>query len=138
MPSRRLSAILAVDAVGFTARAAVDEARALRALRAALEVIETVIGLHGGRIVKRMGDGLLAEFGSVVNAVGAAAAMQAQLTARSRDLPPEGRFEFRVGVHVGDVIAEGDDILGEGVNLAARLEVGGRSRRRPDLGARPR
>ncbi len=123
MSSRRLSAILAADAVGFSARTAADETGALRALRAALEVLETVIGLHGGRIVKTMGDGLLAEFGSVVNAVSAAAAIQARLAARNRDLPAEGRFDFRIGVHVGDVVAEGDDILGDGVNVAARLEA---------------
>jgi adenylate cyclase len=123
MPERRLAAILAADAVGFSDRAAADEAGALRAVAAALGVLETVIALNGGRVVKTMGDGLLAEFSSVVNAVSAAAAIQDRLAERGRDLPAEALFAFRIGVHVGDVVAVEGDVFGEGVNIAARLEA---------------
>ncbi len=123
MTDRRLAAILAADAVGFSARVGSDEAGALLALKASMEALELVVGLHGGRVVKRLGDGLLVEFGSVVNAVSAAAAMQTRLAERTRDLPQEACFDFRIGVHVGDVVADGDDILGDGVNVASRLEA---------------
>lgn len=83
MSNRRLAAILAADAVGFSNRVAVDETGALRAIAAALEVLETIVALNGGRVVKTMGDELLAEFGSVVNAVSAAATMQDRLGASS-------------------------------------------------------
>ena len=96
MSERRLAAILIADAVGFTARMAENEKAALRAVVASLEVLRTVVALNGGRIVKSLGDGILAEFGSVVNAVNAAATMQARLAERAGDLPPEGRFEFRI------------------------------------------
>lgn len=122
MSERRLTAILIADAVGFTARMAENETAALRAIVASLEVLRTVVALHGGQVVKSLGDGVLAEFGSVVNAVIAAAAMQDRLAERARDLPPEGRFDFRIGVHVGDVVAENGDLFGDGVNIAARLE----------------
>ncbi|CAD0184897.1 invasion protein regulator [Ruegeria sp. THAF57] len=123
VPNRRLAAILIADAVGFSTRMAEDEVSALRAINACLEALETVAGLNGGRIVKTLGDGLLAEFASVVNAVSAAAAMQTRLAERARDLPEAANFDFRIGVHVGDVVASGDDLLGEGVNVAARLEA---------------
>lgn len=123
LPVRRLSAILAADAVGFTARVAANEACALSSLRACLEIVELVTSLHGGRVFKTIGDGLLAEFGSVVNAVLAAAAIQSRLAERNRDLSADGRLDFRMGVHVGDVVADGDDLLGDGVNIAARLEA---------------
>jgi adenylate cyclase len=119
---RKLAAILSADAVGFTRRVAEHEAAALRAVKASLEIAEQVIGLHGGRVVKTMGDGLLAEFGSVVNAVSAAATIQSRLSARKRDVPDNAHFDFRIGVHVGDVVVDGDDILGDGVNTAARLQ----------------
>lgn len=120
---RRLAAILVADAVGFSRRMAEDETAALRAIGACLEALEIVAGLNGGRIVKTMGDGLLADFASVVNAVSAAAAMQTRLAERARDLPDAAHFAFRIGVHVGDVVISGDDLLGEGVNVAARLEA---------------
>lgn len=94
--ARRLPAILAADAVGFTARVAADEAAAMSSLRACLEIIELVTSLHGGRVFKTMGDGILTEFGSVVNAVSAAAAIQSRLSERNRDLPADARFEFRI------------------------------------------
>ena len=122
-PIRKLAAILAADAIGYTARMARDEAAALRAVRASLETLERVIGMHGGRVVKTMGDGLLAEFGSVVNAVSAAATIQARLAERDRDLPQDAQFNFRIGLHVGDIVVEGEDIFGDGVNIAAKLEA---------------
>lgn len=123
MTDRRLAAILAADAEGFSARMAADEAGAIRAVTACLEALEQVAALHGGRVFKVMGDGLLAEFGSALAAVTAAAAMQRRLAERARDLPPEGSLAFRIGVHSGDVAVIGDDLLGDGVNVAARLEA---------------
>ncbi len=122
-PIRKLAAILAADAVGFTARMARDEDGALRAIRASIEMLEQVVGMHSGRVVKTLVDGLLAEFGSVVNAVSAAAAIQSRLAQRRRDLPQEAQFNFRIGVHVGDIVVEGEDIFGDGVNTAAKLEA---------------
>lgn len=119
---RKLAAILSADAVGFTPRVAADEDGALRAVKASLGIMEQVIGLHAGRVVKTMGDGLLAEFGSVVAAVSAAATIQTHLGMRQRNVPSEAHFDFRIGVHVGDVVVDGDDILGDGVNIAARLQ----------------
>ena len=119
---RKLAAILSADAVGFTPRVAADEVTALRAVKACLDIAEQVIGLHAGRVVKTLGDGLLAEFGSVVAAVSAAATIQSRLAARQRDVPGDAHFDFRIGVHVGDVVVDGDDILGDGVNIAARLQ----------------
>ena len=123
MNDRRLAAILMADAVGFSAHAAADERGALAALSGCMETLERTTGLHAGRIVKTMGDGLMAEFGSVVSAVSAAAAMQESLAERNRDAAAGGRLQFRIGVHVGDVIVAGEDILGDGVNTAARLEA---------------
>ena len=123
MNNRRLAAILMADAVGFSAYAAADESGALAALSGCMETLERTTGLHAGRVVKTMGDGLMAEFGSVVSAVSAAGAMQSALAERNRDAAEGGRLQFRIGVHVGDVIVAGDDILGEGVNTAARLEA---------------
>lgn len=122
MTERRLAAVLAADAVGFSSRMAQDEAGAIRAISACLEALGLVVGLHGGRVVKTLGDGLLAEFGSAVGAVSAAAAMQTRLAERARDLGPQDAFAFRIGVHSGDVAVIGDDLLGDGVNVAARLE----------------
>ena len=87
-----------------------------------MNALEPIIGLNGGRIVKMTGDGFLAEFSSVVDAVSCAAAMQRQMAARNRDQPKDRQLIFRMGVHVGDIIVDGDDILGDGVNIAARLE----------------
>jgi hypothetical protein len=84
--------------------------------------LEPVIELHGGRVVKTMGHGFLTEFGSVVDAVSCAALMQERMAGRNRDQPQEGQLRFRMGAHVGDVIVDGDDILGDGVNIAAQLQ----------------
>lgn len=120
---RRLSAILAADAVGYSRLMEQDEAGTLTALRAHREdVIAPKIAEHKGRTVKLIGDGALVEFPSVVEAVQCAYEIQASLRQRNAGIPEDKRIEFRIGVHIGDVIVDGDDIYGEGVNVAARLE----------------
>jgi len=120
---RRLTAILAADVVGYSRLMGADEAGTLAALKTVrVDVIEGRIAEHQGRVVKLTGDGILVEFPSVVNAVACAAEIQRGLRDRNADVPPDGRIEFRIGVNLGDVIVEGDDIYGDGVNLAVRLE----------------
>lgn len=120
---RRLAAILAVDAVGYTRLMLEDEAGTLLAMRKLrAEIIDPAINAHKGRIFKAMGDGLLAEFASVVSAVACAVDVQRTMAARNADLPENRLIAFRMGVNLGDVIIEGNDVFGDGVNLAARLE----------------
>ena len=120
---RRLAAILAADVVGYSRLMGVDEAGdAHGAQRSSKELVDAKIAEHQGRIVKLTGDGMLVEFPSVVNAVACAAEIQGKMRERNADVPEGRRIEFRVGVNVGDVIVEGDDIFGDGVNVAARLE----------------
>jgi TolB-like protein/Tfp pilus assembly protein PilF len=120
---RRLAAILAADVVGYSRLMEEDEAGTLAALKAHREeLIEPKIAAHHGRIIKLMGDGLLAEFASVVDAVECAVAIQQHMAERDDAVPEERRIEFRIGVNIGDVIVEGDDLYGDGVNVAARLE----------------
>ena len=120
---RRLAAIMAADVVGYSRLMGEDEAGTLAALKAhRQELIDPEIAAHSGRIVKLMGDGTLVEFASVVDAVECAADIQRGMTARNLDVAEEARIVFRIGVHLGDVIVEDDDIYGEGVNIAARLE----------------
>ena len=120
---RRLSAILAVDVVGYSRLMGDNEAATLAALKKLRsDVIDPKIAEHQGRIVKLTGDGMLIEFPSVVNAVACAADVQRGMRARNSGVPQERRIEFRMGVNVGDVIVEGGDIFGDGVNVAARLE----------------
>jgi TolB-like protein/class 3 adenylate cyclase len=120
---RRLAAILAADVVGYSRLVEQDEGGTLAAVRdIRYAVIDPLLAEHRGRIVKLMGDGLLAEFGSVVDAVACALAIQAATAARQDDIPPERRIVFRIGINLGDVVVEGDDLLGDGVNIAARLE----------------
>jgi TolB-like protein/Flp pilus assembly protein TadD len=120
---RRLAAILAADVVGYSRLMGADEAGTLAALKAIRsELIERKITEHQGRIVKLTGDGILAEFPSVVSAVTCATEIQDGVRKRNADLPKDRRIEFRIGVNLGDVIVEGDDIFGDGVNIAARLE----------------
>jgi TolB-like protein/class 3 adenylate cyclase/Flp pilus assembly protein TadD len=123
LAQRKLSAILAADVVGYT-RLMHDDEDATHATNQAFlnEVFEPRIAAHGGRIFKRMGDGILAEFPSAVEAVKSAIALQQTLTERNTDLPENRRLLFRIGVNVGDVIVDDDDIFGDGVNIAARLE----------------
>ena len=120
---RRLAAILAVDVVGYSRLMGDDEAGTLAALKAhRREFITPKTAEHGGRIVKLMGDGALVEFASVVDAVECAVALQHGLSERNADTPEDRRIVFRIGVNLGDVIIDGDDIYGDGVNVAARLE----------------
>lgn len=120
---RRLAAILAADVAGYSRLMSLDESGTLAELQAhRSELIVPAIGRHRGRIVKLMGDGILAEFGSVVEAVECAAAIQREIAARNAGVSDDRQLGFRIGVHLGDVIVEGDDIYGDGVNIAARLE----------------
>jgi adenylate cyclase len=124
---RRLSAILAADVVGYSRLMGCNEVGTLTALNGRRsEVIEPRIAEHGGRVVKLTGDGLLAEFPSVVNAVECATSIQRAMRERNIDVPEDRRIELRIGINLGDVIAEGDDIFGDGVNVAARIESVGR------------
>jgi adenylate cyclase len=122
--TRKIAAILVADVVGYSKLAAADEDRTLARLRALRsDLIDPTIAVHHGRVVKRTGDGGLIEFRSVVDAVRCAIEVQNGLVERNAGLPPERRIEFRVGVHLGDVVEEADgDLMGDGVNIAARLE----------------
>jgi class 3 adenylate cyclase/pimeloyl-ACP methyl ester carboxylesterase len=120
---RRLAAILAADAVGYSRLMRKDEPGALALLhKHRSEVIDPAIAKHRGRTVKLMGDGLLAEFSSVVESVDCAAEIQRTMAARNGGSRGDRQMAFRIGVHLGDVIVEGDDLYGDGVNIAARLE----------------
>lgn len=121
---RRLAAIIAADVVGYSRMMHADETRTRAQFNAHFnELLLPAIASHGGRIFKTMGDGLLAEFPSVVEAVECAAGVQSNMARRNAREPEERRFNFRIGVNIGDVIVEGDDIHGDGVNIAARLEA---------------
>lgn len=121
---RRLAAILSADVVGYSRLIGRDEEGTLAALRQhRAELIDEKIAEHGGRIVKTMGDGLLVEYPSVVDAVRSAAVVQKAMQARNRDIPAERQITFRIGVNLGDIVIQGDDILGDGVNIASRLEA---------------
>src|SRR6476620_1464550 len=122
--ARKLAAILAADVAGYSKLAGADEERTLARLRALRsDLIDPTIAVHHGRVVKRTGDGVLIEFRSVVDAVRCAIEVQNGMVERNAGLAPERRIEFRVGVHVGDVVEESDgDLMGDGVNIAARLE----------------
>jgi len=123
-PNRRLTTILAADAVGYSRLVGTDEEGTLERLRAIRkDLIDPVIAAHRGRIVKTTGDGLLAEFASVVDAVRSAVDMQRAMAESNAGLAPDRRIEFRVGINLGDVVVEDDgDLMGDGVNVAARLE----------------
>jgi adenylate cyclase len=121
---RRLIAILAADVAGYSHLMGADEEGTLRRLQAHLrELIDPKITEYRGRVVKNIGDGFLAEFASVVDAVRCAAEVQRGMAERNAATSLEGRIEFRVGINLGDIIAEGEDIFGDGVNVAARLEA---------------
>ncbi len=120
---RRLAAILAVDMVGYSRLMSLDEAGTLARLRAhRLELIDPAIAKARGRIIKTTGDGLLVEFASVVDAVQCAVEIQRRMARRNADVPDGSRIEFRMGINLGDIIVEQDDIFGDGVNIAARLQ----------------
>src|SRR5271170_603176 len=122
--TRKIAAILVADVVGYSRLAGVDEERTLSRLRGLRsDLFDPAIAAHHGRIVKRTGDGSLIEFRSVVDAVRCAIEVQNGLIERNAGLPPERRIEFRVGIHLGDIVEEADgDLMGDGVNIAARLE----------------
>src|SRR5215813_11175694 len=120
---RKLAAILAADVVGYSALMEADEAGTFEQLRAGRkELFEPEINKHHGRIFKLMGDGLLAEFSSVVSAVECAVTLQRGMAERNASVPEDKRIEVRIGVNLGEVIVEGEDRYGEGVNVAARLQ----------------
>src|SRR6202046_5012300 len=120
--TRKLAAILAVDVVGYSRLMGEDEAGTAQAVREHRDAARPVVAELGGRIVKTTGDGLPLEFPSVIAAVECAVAIQTLMVERNADVPEAKRVVYRIGVNLGDVLIEGDDILGEGVNIAARLE----------------
>src|SRR6516225_4312777 len=122
--TRKLAAILVSDVVGYSRLAGADEDRILARLRTLRsDLIDPIISVHRGRIVKRTGDGAIVEFRSVVDAVRCALEVQNAMVERNAGVSPEQRIEFRLGVHLGDVVEESDgDLMGDGVNIAARLE----------------
>jgi len=122
--TRKLAAILVADIVGYSRLAGADEDRILARLRTLRsDLVDPIISVHHGCIVKRTGDGGIIEFRSVVDAVRCAIEVQTGLAERNAGLPPEKRIEYRVGIHLGDVVEESDgDLMGDGVNIAARLE----------------
>src|SRR6202022_3459410 len=122
--TRKIAAILAADVVGFSRMAGADEDRTLARLRSLRsDLIDPTISVHNGHVFKRTGDGSIVEFRSVVDAVRCAIEVQIGMIERNSGLPPERRIEFRVGIHLGDVVEESDgDLMGDGVNIAARLE----------------
>src|ERR1700731_4244984 len=122
--TRKIAAILAADVVGFSRMASVDEDGTLARLRTLRsELIDPTVASQNGRVFKRTGDGALVEFRSVVEAVRCAIAVQNAMIERNAGVPPDRRIEFRIGIHLGDVVEESDgDLMGDGVNIAARLE----------------
>ena len=122
--TRKIAAILVADVVGYSRLAGTDEDRTLSRLRGLRsDLIDPAIAAHRGRVVKRTGDGALVEFRSVVDAVRCAVEIQHGMAERNAGVAPERRIEFRVGVHLGDVVEEADgDLMGDGVNIASRLE----------------
>jgi adenylate cyclase len=122
--NRKLAAILAADVVGYSRLASTDEDRILARLRALRsDLIDPTIAVHNGRVIKRTGDGALVEFRSVVDAVRCALEVQNGMIERNAGVPQDRRIEFRIGIHVGDVVEERDgDLMGDGVNIASRLE----------------
>ncbi len=119
---RKLTTIFSTDVKGYSRLMSEDEAATVRTLKAYREVISSHIEKHGGRVIDSPGDNLLAEFGSVVHAVESAVEIQQALKERNEELPEYRKMEFRIGINLGDVIADGERLYGEGVNIAARLE----------------
>jgi TolB-like protein/class 3 adenylate cyclase len=119
---RRLAAIVAADVAGYSRLMGLDEVGTARTLREHRTVTDALVAKHGGRIVKTTGDGVLLEFVSVVDAVECAVAVQAVMAERNQGVPEDRRMLYRIGINLGDILIEGEDILGDGVNVAARLE----------------
>src|SRR5262249_42152544 len=121
---RRLAAILAADVAGYSRLIGADEGGTLERLRTLRrELLDPKIAEHRGRLVKTTGDGLLVEFGSVVDALHCAVEVQREMTRRNTGVPSDSRIEFRIGINMGDIVVEDGDIFGDGVNVAARLEA---------------
>jgi class 3 adenylate cyclase/pimeloyl-ACP methyl ester carboxylesterase len=121
---RRLAAVLAADVAGYSRLMNSDEIGTLRSLKShRRELVDSAIAEHHGRIVKTTGDGMLVEFASVVDAVGCAVNVQRNMSRRNAGVPQDKQIVFRMGINVGDIIIDGDDIFGDGVNIAARLET---------------
>ncbi|MGH6739236.1 MAG: adenylate/guanylate cyclase domain-containing protein, partial [Bradyrhizobium sp.] len=123
-PERRLAAVFAADMVGFSRLMEVDETGTLARLKThRIELIDPAIAESHGRIIKTTGDGMLVEFHSIVDAVLCAAEIQRRMARRNADVAPARWIQYRIGINLGDVIVENDDIFGDGVNIAARLET---------------
>ena len=121
--TRKLAAILAADVAGYSRLMSTDDEGTLERLKAhQRELIDAKIAEHHGRIARRTGDGMLVEFASVVDAVRCAVDMQQRMRERNADVSSDQKIEFRIGINLGDIIIDGDDIHGDGVNIAARLE----------------
>ena len=122
--TRKLAAILVSDVVGYSRLTGADEDRILARLRSLRsDLIDPTIAVHHGRVVKRTGDGSIVEFRSVVDAVNCAIEVQRAMVERNAEVAPDKRIEFRIGIHLGDVVEESDgDLMGDGVNIAARLQ----------------
>src|ERR1700680_1451291 len=122
--TRKIAAILVADVVGYSRLAGAGEDRILARLRALRsDLIDPTIAVHNGRVVKRTGDGAIVEFRSVVDAVRCAIEVQSAMVERNAGVPEDRRIVFRIGIHIGDVVEESDgDLMGDGVNIAARLE----------------
>jgi adenylate cyclase len=120
---RRLVAILAADVVGYSRLMEANEERTMGALKQhRREFFDPTMAKHGGRVFKAMGDGFLVEFGSVINAARCAVEIQRGMVDRNAGVPEDRHIKFRIGINVGDLIVDGDDLYGDGVNMAARLE----------------
>lgn len=120
---RKLTTIFSADVQDYTRLMGADEEGTLAMLKWSRDAMSRLIGAHGGRVINTWGDGLIAEFPSVVEAVRAAVDVQNELVGMNADRPAEGRMLYRIGINLGDVLAEGDDIYGDGVNIAARLQA---------------
>src|SRR2546423_1301420 len=121
-PSRRLAAILAADIAGFSTLMGADEERTVQDLKGHQAVVLPMVGEHGGRVIDTAGDGILAEFASVLGAVRCAVTIQKAMAERNAAVDPARRMQFRIGVNQGDVVFDDARVYGDGVNVAARLE----------------
>ncbi len=120
---RRLAVILAADVVGYSRLMETDEEGTIRSLSACRQVIDKLVASHHGRVFGSAGDSVIAEFASPVEAVKCAADIQRELENRNVDLAEDRRMQLRIGVNLGDVVVKGDDLLGDGVNVSARLQA---------------
>src|SRR6201994_4510189 len=120
---RRLAAVFAADVEGYSRLMGIDEVGTLKGLTERRAILDRLIGEHRGRIANTAGDSVLAEFGSAVDAVQCAVTAQAALTDANAALAPDTRINFRIGIHVGDVMVRAGDLFGDGVNIAARLQT---------------